>query len=129
MEEADQIWNRAVAGGGTELGPGDRALSDLLRLHSLAMNSGLLDAIERLSGAQLGAAEAGYRWMDLDAAADVLASARGEIAANALDDDNGSEALDRSSERLYSAAITTDSTIESAFRAKLEQHPEAFAKA
>jgi len=45
MDDAE-IWNRAVWGKGTEPGPGDRALSDLLRLHSLAMNSGLLDAIE-----------------------------------------------------------------------------------
>jgi hypothetical protein len=128
MDDADEIWNRAVAGGGVAPGLGDRALFDVLRLHSLAMNSGLLDAIERLSDVELVAADAGYRWLGLAAAADVVASVRDQIASGALDDDDRAEALEQSADDDYGEFIPTDSVIEAAFRVELERQPTAFAK-
>jgi hypothetical protein len=91
------------------------------------MNSGLLDAIERLSEAELVAAVAGYRWMGLDAAADVVTFVRDEIASGALDDRDLADALEQSSDDAYSAVISADSTLETAFPAKLERQRAAFA--
>jgi hypothetical protein len=127
MDYGDEIWNRAVDGGGLEPGPGDRALSDLLRLHSLAMSGGLLDAVERLSDADLAAAVAGYRWIGLDVAASVVDAVRDEVALGVLDDEDRLEALELNADTNYNTAIPTDSILEIAFRAKLAQQPEGFA--
>lgn len=66
MEPSDEVWNRAtMAAGGLDPGDGDIAIASVLALHSLAMNGGLLDAVERLSPEQLAAADAGFRWLRL----------------------------------------------------------------
>jgi hypothetical protein len=126
MDDADKIWNRAVYGGAAEAGPGDRALSDLLRLHNLAMSGGVLDAVERLTDTDLAAALAGYHWMGLDVAADIVAGVRDEVAAGVLDHEDRAEALEVSADTGYSSAVPTDGTLEAAFRTRLEQQPEAF---
>ena len=62
MEPSDEVWNRAtMAAGGLDPGDGDIAIASVLALHSLAMNGGLLDAVERLTPEQLAAANAGFR--------------------------------------------------------------------
>ena len=128
MDEADQIWNRAATGdGGPQSRVGDRALTSVLRLHSLAMSGGMLDAVERLTDAQLDEAEVGYRWLRLDGAAEVVAYVRREIASGAVDDDARTEALERRVDADYRRVIPTDSTIETVYRELLDELPEAFA--
>ena len=106
---------------------GDRALTSVLRLHSLAMSGGMLDAVERLTDAQLDEAEVGYRWLRLDGAAEVVAYVRREIASGAVDDDARTEALERRVDADYRRVIPTDSTIETVYRELLDELPEAFA--
>jgi hypothetical protein len=57
------------------------------------MSGGLLDAVERLTAAELDAAESGYGWLGLPTAAQVVAHIRSEIRASALDDDHRAERL------------------------------------
>lgn len=76
LTEADLIWNRACEGGGSGPGRGDRALAALLRAHNLAMNGGVLDAVECLSSSELADAESGYRFFGFDSAADLMSRAR-----------------------------------------------------
>ena len=50
LSEADLVWNRAaMEAAGEQPRQGDVAPASLLSLHNLAMNGGLLHAIERLS--------------------------------------------------------------------------------
>ena len=128
MDHADEIWNRAaLGGGGVDARSGDRALSAVLALHGLAMSGGLMDAIERVTSEEADAAEAGFRWLGLGAAADVVASVRGDIAAGALDDDERAEALELRADEEYERAVPDDDTLVSAFRTRLAEEPDTFA--
>ncbi|WP_145227822.1 hypothetical protein [Rudaeicoccus suwonensis] len=91
------------------------------------MSGGLLDAVERAAPIQLDAAEAGYRWLGLDAAADVIAMLRREIENATLDDDHLANALELRADEEYNRAVPTDQTIFSAFHAKFVADPGAFA--
>jgi hypothetical protein len=126
VDRADDIWNRAALGGGGGTRAGDLALSAVLKLHGLAMSGGLVDAIERLTPAEADAAEAGYRWLGLGPAADVVASVRREVDAGALDDDERAEALELRADEEYGHVIPADDTLESALRTRLAAEPDAF---
>jgi hypothetical protein len=78
------------------------------------MSGGLLDAVERLTAAELDAAE--YGWLGLPTAAQVVAHIRSEIRASALDDDHRAERLEHDADRRYADSIPADSTLPGAFR-------------
>lgn len=128
MDAADEIWNRAAMDdGGAEPRQGDSSLSSVLAVHNLAMSGGLLDAVERLSPQRLEAAQAGYRWLRLDPAAEVVETVRREVDAGALEDDDRAEALELRADDEYGRAIPTDETLVEAFRTRLAEEPDAFA--
>lgn len=128
MEPSDEVWNRAtMAAGGLDPGDGDIAIASVLALHSLAMNGGLLDAVERLSPEQLAAADAGFRWLRLEAAAGVVAMVRQEIEAGALDDERRADELETRADDDYALVIPTDQTIVDAFEVRFAEVPTAFA--
>ena len=119
MDTADEVWNRAaMAGGGPQPHPGDAALASVLMVHNMAMSGGLLDAVERSTPADLEASEAGFRWLRLEAAGDVLAMVRREIEAGALDDDNRAEALEGHADDEYGLVVPTDQSLVDAFRVR-----------
>jgi hypothetical protein len=127
MDAADEIWNRAALNsGGPDPSRGDLALSSVLRLHSLAMSGGLLDAVERMTPEQLEAAQAGYHWLGLDPAADVVAMVQQEVNAGALDDDDRAEDLEVRADDEYGRAVSSDQTLVDAFRTRLAEEPDAF---
>jgi hypothetical protein len=84
-------------------------------------------AVERLTPADLDAAEAGYRWLGLDAAGDVVAMVRREIGTGALDEDDRAEALEGRADNAYALVVPTDQTLVDAFRVQLTEEPQAFA--
>ena len=128
MDVADDIWNRAaLESGGPTPGAGDRALAAALRLHSSAMSGGVLDAVEHMTDEELDAAEAGYRWLHVPAASEAIAAVRRAIAEGALLDPDRASALEMSSEDDYDKAIEDDAALDSAFRARLQTDPGAFA--
>ena len=125
--DADTIWNRAaIEGGGTSPAPGDIALAALLRFHSLAMSGGVLDAIERLTEAQVGEAVQGFRWFGLDEAATFL-GADAEQWRSAEHTPEVEDAMEASFDADYSVAIPSDATIASAFEEHLSDDPLTFA--
>lgn len=127
MDAAGEIWNRAAMyGGGLRPSLGDLALAAVLRLHNLAMSGGLLDAVERMTLEQLDAAQAGYHWLRLDPAADVVAMVRREIDAGALDDDDRAGALEMRADDEYGRVVPGDQTLVDAFRTRLAEDPDAF---
>ena len=127
MDAADLIWNRAaLSGGGESPGIGDAALAAALAFHGLAMNSGVLDAVERTS-ADHPRIEAAFQWLGLQPIAALLASVREDIAAGALDDDERAAALEREADEHYSATLPSDAALEAVFRGRLNEDPNAFA--
>lgn len=128
MPTADEVWNRAAtAGGGPDAREGDLALASVFALHNLAMSGGLLDAVERMSLDQLEAAEAGFRWLRLEAAASVVGMVRQEIDAGVLDDDDRAERLEEHADGEYSLVVPTDQTLFDALQTRLAEDPSAFA--
>lgn len=118
-----------MQGGGSAARSGDVALAAALSVHSLAMSGGLVDAIERLGQAELDAAEAGYRWLGLNPAAQVVAIVRSEIGNGALDDEERAESLELRADEAYAQAIPSDQVLVDAFQTKLSDDPKAFASA
>jgi hypothetical protein len=127
MDAADMIWNRAaLSGGGESPGAGDAALTTALGFHGLAMNAGVLDAVERTSADYIRIDHA-FRWLGLESVAVVLAAIRRDIAAGALDEDSRAEELELGADERYSAIMPSDAVLEAAFRSRLEEEPYAFA--
>jgi hypothetical protein len=96
----------------------------VLRLHSLAMSGGLLDAIERLTGPEVDAAESGYTWLGHPDAAQVIAYVRDRVRAGALD---RADRLEHEADHRYADVIPSDATLNSAFRRRIAEEPSAFA--
>jgi hypothetical protein len=124
---SDAIWNRAAMdGGGTNPLPGDQALASLLRLHSLAMSGGLLDAVERLSPAELDAALVGYQEFDLPDAASTVAHVRSELIRDDLSEDD-LDAVEAEADERYAEVIPMDAVIVDRFERRLASGPDDFA--
>jgi len=122
MTEATLIWNRACGGLGPEAAAGDRALSALLRAHGLAMNGGVLHAVECLSPTEMEEAASGYRFFNLDAAAKLLIQAR-RIFELGHDLAEHEALLDGDYHRL----IPDDSSLYARFEQHRRSHPQDFA--
>jgi fructose-specific component phosphotransferase system IIB-like protein len=109
----DAIWNRAALhGGGSRPRYGDVALSAVLRLHSLVMSGGLLDAVERLADPELDAAENGYAWLGHPDAARLIAYVREQV---------------HEADQRYADIIPADASLYIAFGRRLAADPSAFA--
>jgi len=122
LTEADMIWNRACGDDPLRALPGDRALADLLYAHGLAMNGGVLHAVECMTAAELSDAEAGYRYYGLDGVASLLSQARAIFEAA---DDPGSHEQQLDGD--YAFMIPSDSSLVERFNKGLESSPSDFA--
>jgi hypothetical protein len=122
LTEADMIWNRACGGDALRALPGDRALTDLLYAHGLAMNGGVLHAVECMTAGELSDAEAGYRYFGFDGIASLLSHARRIFET---EDDLGSHEHGLDTE--YARYIPSDSALVARFEARLESHSSEFA--
>lgn len=126
VDDAEEVWNRATTGGGTSPGEGDAALSAALAFHSLAMNGGVLHAYEVLTAEELGRARDGFAWLALTDVAAYLEATAQQIETTNWDDEAAVDTLEASAGDGYQALLPDDATLESAFRSRLAEHPEAF---
>jgi hypothetical protein len=124
LSEADRIWNRACMGEVSHQFAGDRALAALLRLHGLAMNGGVLHAVECLNAQELEEGKSGYRYFGYDDVVDLLAEASSALETS---DDLGS--IESKLDRRYAALISDDSALNARFEAHLQQKQNEFAPA
>jgi len=114
------IWNRAaIDGGGPAPGPGDTALSAVLRLHNMIMSGGLDHALDVLTPEDFASAASGFRYLQLSDVAELVELAQGAPTDDLL------EQLDAR----YSALIPRDQVISDQFKALLQQRPDDFAPA
>lgn len=128
MTDPDEIWNRACDPFAPFTHPGDAALAAVLLCHGMAMNGGLLHAVQAMEPEQRERAVAGFRLLGLDAAAGAVEVVARQAAALPGRDPAAEERLEVEAGRRYGEALPDwDETIERAFRAHLQQHPEAYA--
>lgn len=129
MDQPHEIWNRACAEAGspkTLTEPGDRALADMLLVHSLAMNGGVLDAVECLTADELAAGLRGYQYFGFEATGTVLEDAA--TRRNGAPDDEGYLfSLDAEADRRYAIVVGDDAVLVRAFEAQYRREPNAFA--
>ncbi len=122
LTESDLIWNRACGEDPLRDLPGDHALADLLYAHGLAMNGGVLHAVECMTADELADADAGYWYFGLGDIASLLARARGIFETS---DDLGSHEQQLDGE--YAQFLPTDSALVERFERQLKLHPSDFA--
>ncbi len=128
MGHADDIWNRACAEAGqpkTLTASGDRALADMVLTHSLAMNGGLLHAVQSCTPDEVAAAVRGYRFFGLESAAAVLEDVARSWADGSLDLADEEQLENEANERYY-AAVPDDEVLMAAFVARVQAEPTAF---
>ncbi|MGY1782052.1 DMP19 family protein [Geodermatophilus sp. SYSU D01036] len=127
-DPAEAVWNRACDPSAPATHPGDAALTAVLLCHGMAMNGGLLHAVEGLEPEQLGRAAAGFRLIGLEEAADAVEDVARRAAGLREDDLDAAERLEVEADRRYAAALPEwDDTIERAFREHLRRSPGAYA--
>ena len=114
--------------GGTAPGVGDRALAEVLAFHSLAMNGGVLDAVERVPAEDLANIGSAFRWFGLESVDTLLVSVRRDIEAGALDELDRAEALEVTADRGYRATLPSDEALLALFRRRPDDDPNAFAR-
>jgi hypothetical protein len=125
MSMADLVWNRAaLESGGSNPGPGDRALADLLLAHGLVMNGGVLHAIEALTEEELKAAAAGYRYFGLHEVAQMLSETAWPPQDVELE---VAENLEEETDRRYWQLVPSDSLLAETFESHYSENPGAFA--
>lgn len=122
LTEAGMTWNRACGEDPLRSLPGDRALVDLLRAHGLAMNGGVLHAVEYLAAEELRDAEAGYRFYGFDEVASLLARARRLFEVG-----DELERHELELDRRYAALIPSDNALIEQFEDRLASRPSDFA--
>lgn len=120
--EADMIWNRACGVDPLRTLPGDRALADLLRAHNLAMNGGVLHAVEVLTREEVCDAQSGYRFFGLDEIASLLSRARTIYDAN---EDLGLHEAQLNRE--YAEIVPDDTFLQERFKEHLRANPSDYA--
>ncbi|GAB3202799.1 hypothetical protein GCM10027261_42350 [Geodermatophilus arenarius] len=127
-DPADAVWNRACDPDGPSPHPGDAALAAVLLCHGMAVNGGLLHAVQGLEPDQVERAVAGFRLFGLDAAAEAVADVARQATGLGEDDLDAAERLEVEADRRYAAALPEwDETVEQAFREHLRRSPGDYA--
>ncbi|MDG0832992.1 hypothetical protein [Roseateles saccharophilus] len=113
------IWNRACFGGEGSERAGDVALNALLKFHGLAMNGGVLHAVECLTQAELINACKGFQYFGFEVLASDIEEANRALAEG---DDSHEDDFD---ER-YGRHVPSDQVLFSAFQLDYERRPENY---
>jgi hypothetical protein len=98
----------------------------MVRMHSLAMSGGVLDAVESLTVEERGAALDGYRFFGLNAAAEALADIVRRFGDGGMQPDEA-ETLEIEADERYANVVPDDGVLVQAFQARYERDPSAFA--
>jgi hypothetical protein len=131
MSPADDVWNRAAHAWdpNTRAGflAGDIALAGLLAFHGVAMNGGVLHALEMADDQMLQEALDGYRFFSFGDVAAMLGDAYlpSKGVENMLLPD--AEALERELDGAYSERIPNDQTLADAFESHFAAHQDHYA--
>lgn len=123
LNEETMIWNRACDEDALQTLPGDRALRDMLRVHGLVMNGGVLHAVECLATDQLSDGANGYRFYGFEEVASLLSGAR-----QLFETGNDLELHEKQLNDQYEVLIPSDSSIVERFEVHLHSNPTDYAR-
>lgn len=121
-DDVDRIWNRALGPADGADRDGDAALRAVLEFHSMAMNGGVLHAIQRTPAGELARAREAYRLYGFAGVAGLIATP--------IDEDADPDDLDDLEEELdgaYADDIPGDETLRRAVEAHIHSAPDAYA--
>lgn len=118
----DEIWNRACKTGVPASTPGDSALESMIVFHSVAVNGGVLHAIEHFTPEKLEKVKDGYRYFGIVSIPDLISFAQASIQEG-----EDLEALEEVLDDRYSAKIPDDATLSQAFEVHYQRCPESYA--
>ena len=118
--DAEMVWNRGCDKGGA--GVGDVALFAAIAFHSVAMNGGVLHALTFRSATEVDAAINGYRYFELEGAANTL-----ELGSQVLAFEGESEELETLLNEQYGKCMPVDDVLHEKFLAALQERPGDFA--
>ena len=122
LNEAYLIWNRTgLTDPPLRTRAGDRALTDMLRVHGSVMNSGIVQAVECLNDLEFADTQAGYRYFGFDDVASLLSATRAMLAAG--DDPRPHE---RRLDHEYVALIRSDQTLFERFEKSWKSNPSEY---
>ncbi|HTF89844.1 MAG TPA: hypothetical protein VK843_15630 [Planctomycetota bacterium] len=117
----DLVWNRAaMESGGDTPGPGDRALTALLRLHGLVMNGGVHHAMEVLNPAELCAASDGFSYFGFESVGSFFRSASPMLA-------ECTDETEVAADRRYSELVPDDEHLFRRFQNVFRERADQFA--
>jgi hypothetical protein len=122
LTKADLVWNRACLPNRAAVLPGDRALEAMVTFHSVAMNGGVLHALEHFKSDELEDAGAGYRFFGLERVAELLNEAKSILKTG----DNLS-LWEAELDRRYYAIVPDDSILFARFETIFRRGPSEFA--
>ena len=126
----EEVWHRGLLPQPISDLPGDVAVHHALAFHGRVMNGGVLNAIEvdleSGDGAALDTVESAYRWLGLDAVADLVVGVREVVARGGARRLRDGERLEAESNRVYDAAVPSDEALEAALRRRVEESPASF---
>jgi hypothetical protein len=123
LSDADLVWNRACFGKLDACAfRGDRALTALLLFHGLAMNGGVLHAVECLQPRELAAAKSGYRYFGFHDVAELISDigSAGTVAGI-------SDLQEASFGRRYSKSVPDDGALSDRFEDHFKTNRSDFA--
>lgn len=103
-------------------GPGDKALRDMLSFHGVAMNGGVLHALQIEDRAAIDAAISGYAYFGFSEVSDFI-----DKAATTILGDFDPDELEPKLDKAYGELIPDDSTLDTRFEATLLVRPKDFA--
>ena len=124
LNTSDLVWNRAcIVKDGVNPQLGDQSLAALILFHSVAMNGGVLHALECCDSSQLSAAEAGYRYFGFSLVAELIS--RGRQLDESSDD---LEATEKRLDGEYAEMIPDDSFLKKRFENHFAENPKDYAE-
>lgn len=121
----DRVWSGALGGQASHLA-GDRSMGAILAMHGLIMNGGVLHAVESTSRRELEAAGDAYRWLGFAGVAELLVRVRAAAADGIVEDEEGAEVLELTSDEEYLKHVRDDSALEAALRNRVATTPYMF---
>lgn len=113
------VWERAGSDRPAARRAGDLALAAVIRFNALTDDGGLADACAGLTGEDLDAVEDGYRYLGLDAGADLVAAAR-RLDVDLADNEPRFSGLEGRLDKFAGQ-------VEQQFRTRLRERPDDFA--
>lgn len=126
----EEVWQRGLLPRPISDLPGDVAIHHALDFHGRVLRGGFLkavdDALEAGEGERLDAAEHAYRWLGVDAVADLVSHVREVVGQGGTRRHRAAARLEVECDRVHDSAVPDDEALEAALLRRVVESPESF---